>query len=191
MQVHAAAYFAANSPFRCPNLPIRRETQLSSRRRSPWPNLGRPFVAEISPVAVADDDDPPAACAACAHLGRPCPTGCPLARCFPAAGDQPADGRLFRNAFRLFGVGNVVGFLLAAGGDPGKRRDAAVSVAYEADARADDPVRGGPRRGDGPRAGARLPEGRTRNRAERARAAPPIRPAAAAATRRTRSSSSP
>uniref|UniRef100_A0A0E0C3R7 LOB domain-containing protein n=1 Tax=Oryza meridionalis TaxID=40149 RepID=A0A0E0C3R7_9ORYZ len=104
----------------------------------PW----RPFVADISPVAVADVDDPPGACAACAHLGRACPPGCPLARCFPAAGDQPAGGQLFRNAFRLFGVGNVVGFLLAAGGDPGKRRDAVASVAYEADARADDPVRG-------------------------------------------------
>uniref|UniRef100_A0A0D9ZQX6 LOB domain-containing protein n=1 Tax=Oryza glumipatula TaxID=40148 RepID=A0A0D9ZQX6_9ORYZ len=34
-------------------------------------------------------DDPSAAYAACAHLGRTCPPGCPLARYFPAAGDQP------------------------------------------------------------------------------------------------------
>lgn len=190
MQVHAAAYFAANSPFRCPNLPIRRRP--SSRLAA---DLHGPTLAPVRRRHLAGRSGrrrrPTGGVRRVRPPGARVPDGMPAGALLPG-GRGPASGRpaipervppLRRRQRRRLPAGGRRG-----PGETARRRGVRRLRGRRAGRR---PRARRPRRGDGPRAGARLPEGRTRNRAERARAAPPIRPAAAAATRRTRSSSSP
>ncbi|XP_019190565.1 PREDICTED: LOB domain-containing protein 22-like [Ipomoea nil] len=75
------------------------------------------------------------ACAVCKHQRRKCPPDCPLAPHFPAYKQRD-----FLNVHKLFGVRNLTRALAAI--DKRKSHDFMVSVIYEANARAADPVGG-------------------------------------------------
>nr|GME04396.1 LOB domain-containing protein 22-like [Ipomoea batatas] len=75
------------------------------------------------------------ACAVCKHQRRKCPPDCPLAPHFPAYKQRD-----FLNVHKLFGVRNLTRALAAI--DQRKTHDFMVSVIYEANARAADPVGG-------------------------------------------------
>nr|GLL17202.1 LOB domain-containing protein 22-like [Ipomoea trifida] len=75
------------------------------------------------------------ACAVCKHQRRKCPPDCPLAPHFPAYKQRD-----FLNVHKLFGVRNLTRALAAI--DQRKTHDFMVSVIYEANARAVDPVGG-------------------------------------------------
>ncbi|PKA65928.1 LOB domain-containing protein 36 [Apostasia shenzhenica] len=74
-------------------------------------------------------------CAACKLLRRKCTQGCVFAPYFPP--DQP---HKFSNVHRVFGASNVAKLLNDL--QPAQREDAVNSLAYEADARLQDPVYG-------------------------------------------------
>lgn len=75
------------------------------------------------------------ACAVCKHQRRKCPPDCPLAPHFPAYKQRD-----FLNVHKLFGVRNLTRALTAI--DKRKTHDFMVSVIYEANARAADPIGG-------------------------------------------------
>nr|WKV35390.1 lateral organ boundaries domain protein 53 [Ipomoea batatas] len=75
------------------------------------------------------------ACAVCKHQRRKCPPDCPLAPHFPAYKQRD-----FLNVHKLFGVRNLTRALAAI--DQRKTHDFMVSVIYEVNARAADPVGG-------------------------------------------------
>uniref|UniRef100_A0A803LB97 LOB domain-containing protein n=1 Tax=Chenopodium quinoa TaxID=63459 RepID=A0A803LB97_CHEQI len=78
---------------------------------------------------------PSNACAACRFQRRKCAEDCPLAPYFPAHKHQQ-----FINAYKLFGVNNIVKTLNSVA--PWLRDDAMTALKYTADARAKDPVGG-------------------------------------------------
>lgn len=74
-------------------------------------------------------------CAACKFLRRKCTNGCVFAPYFPP--DQPSK---FANVHKIFGASNVAKLLNELPSN--QREDAVNSLAYEADARINDPVYG-------------------------------------------------
>ncbi|CAH9076692.1 unnamed protein product [Cuscuta europaea] len=74
-------------------------------------------------------------CAACSHQRRKCGPNCPLAPYFPAS-----KRRDFINAHKLFGIKNLTKSLASI--DEEYRDDFMLSVIYQANARAADPVGG-------------------------------------------------
>ncbi|KAL9157502.1 hypothetical protein ABFS82_08G008500 [Erythranthe guttata] len=77
----------------------------------------------------------PAPCAACKFLRRKCLPGCTFAPYFPA--EQPTK---FVHVHKIFGASNVGKLLNEI--PPHQREDAVNSLAYEAEARLNDPVYG-------------------------------------------------
>ncbi|XP_021730005.1 LOB domain-containing protein 22-like [Chenopodium quinoa] len=90
--------------------------------------------AEISPNPIPPPP-PSNACAACRFQRPKCAEDCPLAPHFPAHKHQQ-----FINAYKLFGVNNIVNTLNSVA--PWLRDDAMTALKYTADARAKDPVGG-------------------------------------------------
>ncbi|XP_050216260.1 protein LATERAL ORGAN BOUNDARIES-like [Mercurialis annua] len=86
----------------------------------------------------APSSSPPPPCIACKYQRRKCPPDCILAPHFPANAPPNKD---FENARKLFGVSNIVQTLKNIP-DFTQRRDAVVSMVYQANARARDPVGG-------------------------------------------------
>ncbi|KAJ6811210.1 LOB domain-containing protein 25 isoform X1 [Iris pallida] len=74
-------------------------------------------------------------CAACKFLRRKCITGCIFAPYFP-----PEEPQKFANVHKIFGASNVTKLLNEL--LPHQREDAVNSLAYEAEARMNDPVYG-------------------------------------------------
>ncbi|KAG2301499.1 hypothetical protein Bca4012_059758 [Brassica carinata] len=74
-------------------------------------------------------------CAACKFLRRRCTSGCVFAPYFPP--DEPTK---FANVHRIFGASNVSKILHEV--SPHQREDTVNSLAYEAEARLNDPVYG-------------------------------------------------
>ncbi|KAK9113221.1 hypothetical protein Scep_020740 [Stephania cephalantha] len=75
-------------------------------------------------------------CAACKFLRRKCIPDCPFAPYFP-----PDNPQKFTNVHKVFGASNV-SKLLSELHTPAQKEDAVNSLAYEAQARLDDPVYG-------------------------------------------------
>ncbi|KAL5559440.1 hypothetical protein UlMin_035651 [Ulmus minor] len=79
------------------------------------------------------------ACASCKYQRRKCRPDCLMAPYFPANPPGPGPDH-FPNAHKLFGVRNIIKILKNV--DPKYKSDTAVSIIYQSNARARDPVGG-------------------------------------------------
>ncbi|CAH9065017.1 unnamed protein product [Cuscuta epithymum] len=95
----------------------------------------RPSTRDLKPSSSGPRSKGSKVCAACSHQRRKCGPNCPLAPYFPAC-----KRRDFINAHKLFGIKNLTKALASI--DEEYRDDFMVSVIYEANARAADPVGG-------------------------------------------------
>ncbi|CAD6245004.1 unnamed protein product [Miscanthus lutarioriparius] len=106
-----------------------------SSNHSPSNARSSPHSASSSPRGSSTTAGTNQACAACKYQRRKCNPDCPLAPYFPA--DQQ---RRFLNAHRLFGVSNILKTLKKL--RPDLCADAMVTLIYQSDMRAQDPVGG-------------------------------------------------